>query len=79
MHRIVNYRIIEELGTISEGMQNAKRLNVIQWADNPTRLDFRIWVKTEEGERPGKGITLTDEEAKRLAAFLNAYLETLEE
>ena len=79
MHRIVNYRIIEELGKISEGMQNAKRLNVIQWADNPTRLDFRIWVKTEEGERPGKGITLTDEEAKRLAAFLNAYLETLEE
>ena len=79
MHRVVEHQIIENITTLSESIQNAKRLAIVQWADNPARLELRQWLKNEEGEKPGKGITLTDEEARALYVGLHKYLQSLEE
>ena len=79
MHKVVDYQIQENIVTLSEGMQNAKRLAVVKWADNPARLELRQWLKNEEGEKPGKGVTLTDEEARALYVGLRQYLNSVDE
>lgn len=79
MHKVVDYQIQENIVTLSEGMQNAKRLAVVKWADNPARLELRQWLKNEEGEKPGKGVTLTADEARALYVGLRQYLDSLDE
>lgn len=79
MHKVVDYQIQENIVTLSEGMQNAKRLAVVKWADNPARLELRQWLKNEDGEKPGKGVTLTADEARALFVGLRSYLQSLEE
>ena len=72
---MIDFRTEKQLAEISSTGSSAKRLTVTSWNGNPEKLDLRIWRTDEEPAKPGKGITLTDEEAKTLAAALNAYLE----
>lgn len=72
---MIDFRTEKQLAEISSTGSSAKRLTVTSWNGNPAKLDLRIWRTDEEPAKPGKGITLTDEEAKTLAAALNAYLE----
>lgn len=66
-------RLLAELSTTST---SAKRLTVTRWNNYPAKLDLRTW-RTDDGEpKPGKGITLTDEEAETLRDALTAYLES---
>jgi len=37
---------------------------------------LRNWIIEESGEKPGKGITLTDAEARTLVNALQTYLES---
>ena len=72
---MIDFRTEKQVAEISSTGSSAKRLTVTSWNGNPAKLDLRIWRTDEEPAKPGKGITLTDEEAKTLAAALNAYLE----
>ena len=68
------YEIVEELGVISESSKGwTKELNLISWNGAQPKYDIRDWAP--EHQKMGKGITLTKEEALKLAELLNNILE----
>ncbi|ATP78776.1 hypothetical protein BB584_14405 [Listeria monocytogenes] len=66
----IEYEIIEEIGVLSENARGwRKELNKISWNGRPPKYDIRDW--SENHEKMGKGITLTDEEAEVLKKLLD--------
>lgn len=69
----IKYEIIEELGVLSESAKGwTKELNLISWNGGAPKYDVRDWAP--EHEKMGKGVTLSEEEAKKLAELLAAKL-----
>mgnify|MGYP002510631049 FL=1 len=65
----IKYEIIEKLGILSESTKGwTKELNLISWNGGTPKYDIRDW--SPDHEKMGKGITLTDEEAKKLKELL---------
>lgn len=65
----IKFEIIETLGIISTSPKGwTKEVNLIRWNDKPAKVDIRDW--SPDHEKMGKGITLTEEEAERLAEIL---------
>lgn len=65
----VKYVIIEKRGILSESTKGwTKELNLISWNGGTPKYDIRDWSPNHE--KMGKGITLTDEEAKKLKELL---------
>lgn len=68
----IKYEITEELGILSEKSSGwTKELNRISWNGGAAKFDIRDWAP--EHEKMGKGVTLTDEEAKQLYKRLGEY------
>ncbi|EJH4942829.1 hypothetical protein NEB07_001105 [Listeria monocytogenes] len=66
----IEYEIIEEIGVLSENARGwRKELNKVSWNGRPSKYDIRDW--SEDHEKMGKGITLTDEEAEALKKLLD--------
>lgn len=66
----IEYEIIEEIGVLSETARGwRKELNKVSWNGRPPKYDIRDW--SEDHEKMGKGITLTDEEAEVLKKLLD--------
>ena len=64
------FEIIENLGIISESEKGWKKeLNLISWNDREAKYDIRDW--DEIHEKMGKGITLSNDELKKLREILN--------
>ena len=67
------YEIVEKLGDRSESAKGwTKELNRISWNGGEPKLDIRDWAP--EHEKMGKGVTLTEEEAKNLLNLLQNNL-----
>ena len=65
----IKYEIIEKLGILTESTKGwTKELNLISWNGSTPKYDIRDW--SPDHEKMGKGITLTDEEAKKLKELL---------
>ena len=65
----IKYEIIKHIGSLSESSRGwTKELNIISWNGGVPKLDIRDWAP--EHEKMGKGITLTEEEAEKLAKLL---------
>ncbi|MCI9475880.1 YdbC family protein [Anaerovoracaceae bacterium 41-7] len=65
----IKYEIIEEIGVLSEGARGwRKELNLVSWNGAAPKYDLRDWAPAHE--KMGKGVTLTKDEAKALAALL---------
>ena len=65
-----NFEIIEEIGVLSENAKGWKKeLNLISWNGGEPKYDIRDWDPNHE--KMGKGITLTEEEAKQLYLALS--------
>ena len=65
----IKYEIKEEIAVLSESAKGWKKeLNLISWNDGEPKYDIRDWAP--EHEKMGKGITLTKEEALKLAEAL---------
>ena len=65
----VKYVIIKKRGILSESTKGwTKELNLISWNGGTPKYDIRDWSPNHE--KMGKGITLTDEEAKKLKELL---------
>ena len=63
------YEIVEEIGVLSEnGRGWTKELNKVSWNGGASKYDLRDWAP--DHEKMGKGITLTEEEAKKLKELL---------
>ncbi|MFL0194023.1 YdbC family protein [Clostridium sp. WILCCON 0269] len=66
----IKYEIKETIGCISESPKGWKKeLNLISWNNNAPKFDIRDW--SPEHTKMGKGITLTNEELKKLRDVLN--------
>lgn len=71
----LKYEIVENivvLSTNSKGWQ--VELNKVAWNDREPKFDLRSW--DVEHKKMGKGITLDEEEARKLFAGLGQYLES---
>jgi hypothetical protein len=68
---MIDFQIEKDFGAVGG---NGKSLKLVRWGDNPAKLDLRTWRESEDGLKPGKGITLTENEAKELAGVLTSYL-----
>lgn len=67
------YEIVEELGVLSESPKGwTKELNRISWNGGDPKLDIRDWAP--EHEKMGKGVTLTEKEAKALLGLLQSKM-----
>ncbi|EDK32587.1 YdbC family protein [Clostridium kluyveri] len=66
----IKYDIEETIGIISESPKGWKKeLNLISWNNNAPKFDIRDW--SPEHTKMGKGVTLTNEELKKLKDILN--------
>ena len=67
----IKFEIREHIGTLSEGSKGwTKEINRVSWNDRDPKIDIREW--SPDHTKMGKGITLTDEEFKKLKELLGA-------
>ena len=72
------YEIINEIGIISESKKGWKKeVNRISWSGNEPKYDIRDW--SENHEKMGKGINLTEEELRTLYSILKEEIELLDQ
>ncbi len=65
----IKYEVVERIGILSETSKGwAKELNLISWNDREPKFDIREWAP--DGEKMGKGITLSREEMAALKKIL---------
>ncbi|MDO4647462.1 MAG: PC4/YdbC family ssDNA-binding protein [Eubacteriales bacterium] len=70
----IKFEIEKQCGTISESAKGwTKELNLISWNGGKAKYDIRDWAP--EHEKMGKGITLTEDEAKSLYELLGSILK----
>ena len=67
----ITYNITDELAVLSSAGAWALELNLVSWNNHSPKLDLRKWTDTHE--KMGKGVTLTDVEARALRDALNEY------
>ncbi|MEL7570179.1 MAG: PC4/YdbC family ssDNA-binding protein [Eubacteriaceae bacterium] len=66
----ISYKIIKKLGVLSESKNGWKKeLNLISWNDRSPKYDIREW--SPEGEKMGKGVTLSEEEMTILKEIMD--------
>lgn len=64
-----SYEVKETLAVLSESTRGWRtELNLVSWNGNEPKYDIRSW--NDDHTKMGKGITLTDEELRILAAEL---------
>ncbi|GMO12812.1 MAG: PC4/YdbC family ssDNA-binding protein [Treponemataceae bacterium] len=64
------YEITKKIAVISEGKTGWKtELNMVAWNGRESKYDIRSW--SPDGQRMGKGISLTAEELTALKKTLN--------
>ena len=65
----IKYEITEKIGVISESTKGwTKELNKVAWNNGTPKFDLRDWAP--DHEKMGKGVTLTEDEAKGLYEIL---------
>jgi hypothetical protein len=69
-----NFEIVKKIGVLSEsGSGWTKELNLISWNGREPKYDLRDW--SPDGEKMGKGVTLSEEDLAALKALLNKLTE----
>ena len=66
----VKFEIIRKIKVLSQGKTKTKEFNLVKWGAMEPTYDIRKW----EEDIPGKGITLSLEEAKELYDALDKEL-----
>ena len=74
----LKYEITKAWGVFSGGSKGwQKEINMVSWNEREPKIDIRDWGL--EHEKIGKGITLNNEELKKLKVLLDGFdLEVLE-
>ena len=70
---MITHKVEETLAELSSTGSSAKRICLVSWNGNPAKLDLRVWSTIDGETKPGKGLTLTDEEAETLLTALTDY------
>ena len=70
----IKFEINKAFGEISTSRQGwTKELNMVSWNGKPAKYDLRDW--SPEHEKMGKGVTLSEDEARRLYEILRDIFE----
>lgn len=74
----VTYKVIDTLGVIDQrtdrkGVTWTREVNIVSWNDHEPKVDIREW--DEDHTQMKKGITLTFEEADKVAEILTAFAQ----
>lgn len=69
----IEYKIVDTIAILSHKNAWTLELNIVKWGENSPKLDIRTW--NEDHSKCGKGITLTDEEARTLISVLQENLK----
>lgn len=74
------FNILNTIATLSDKDNITKEFNLVQYKDlkNPI-LDIRKWDNSNNDKQMLKGITLTDDEARKLKDALNEYYKEKQE
>ena len=73
-HMDIKYEIKENLGELSSNAKGwAKELNLVSWNGAAAKYDIREWAP--EHARMGKGVTMTEAEARQLYEILKRRFE----
>lgn len=67
------YEIVESIAVLSEANNRTVEVNVVSWNKRPAKIDIRRWSK--DHSEMGKGVALTDAEAKALYEALKGRYE----
>lgn len=66
----IKFEITEKCGILSESAKGwSKELNLVSWNGRAPKYDIREWAP--DGEKMGKGITLSADDLKALKDILN--------
>ena len=66
----IKFEIVKKIGALSKSESGwEKQLNLISWNDREPKYDIREWAP--DGEKMGKGVTLSKEELVVLKELLN--------
>jgi hypothetical protein len=66
----IKYEITKKIGVLSSSNSGwSKQLNLVSWNDREPKYDLREW--SPDGEKMGKGVTLSKEEMLALKELLN--------
>ena len=64
------YEVVETYGSLSESSKGGKKeIKLISWNQKEAKYDIREW--SPDGEKMGKGVTLSKEEIINLRDLLN--------
>jgi hypothetical protein len=67
----IKYEIIQKIGVVSKSASGwAKELNLVSWNDREPKYDLRDW--SADGQKMGKGVTLSRDELVALKELLNS-------
>lgn len=67
----IKYEIIQKIGVLSKSASGwAKELNLVSWNDREPKYDLRDW--SADGQKMGKGVTLSRDELVALKELLNS-------
>lgn len=67
----IKYEVIESIGILADTSKGwTKEFKLISWNDKEPKYDIRDWAP--DGEKMGKGVTLTREETIKLKEILNS-------
>ncbi len=69
-NHVPRYEVLQELGVLSRSGKWTKKVRLISWRGRDPRYDIRHWRMDDEGETPGKGITLTEDELRKLGELI---------
>lgn len=73
----LKFEVLNELGTISEGSKGWKKeLTRVSWNAEEPKYDIRTWDSGHK--KMGKGITLTEEELRKLKELIDKEIELLD-
>lgn len=77
MAKEFKYEIINGIGVLSDNNSWKKELNRISWNGNEPKYDIRDW--SDNHEKMGKGITLTEDELRKLKEIIDEEIKLLDE
>ena len=71
----IDFELKKRIGCVSKSKNGwTKELNLVVWDEKYIKYDIRTW---DPAGKPGKGVTLTLEEAKELHRLLGQELENV--